>query len=365
MGGASCSSMMTEDVEGDLFSKYSLNIGPNKLSKSSFDGIVEVSADESSRGKVIAYASRQLKIHEKNYTTHDLELGVVMFALEIWRHYLYGTKSVIYTNHKSLQYIFDQTELNMRQRRWIELLSDYECDLKYHPGKANVVADALNKMYYDLRDLYCDSQRFKMERLARIYINDIVVRHGVPVSIISNRDGRFSSPFWRALQKTFGIRLDMSTSYHPQTDGQSERTIQTLEDMLRECETIKKIMQIKERLKTARDHQKSYADKRRKPLEFKVRDQVLLKVSPCKGVVRFDLQVPLEEIKIDEKLYFVEEPVEIANKQVKKLKRSWIPIVKVRWDSQRGAEFTWEREDQFKAKYPYLFATSPSATVFS
>ncbi|GJT29854.1 putative nucleotidyltransferase, ribonuclease H [Tanacetum coccineum] len=97
------------------------------------------------RDKVIAYASRQLKMHEKNYMTHDLELGSVVFALKIWRHYLYGTKSVIYTDHKSLQHIFDQKELNMRQRRWLELFSDYECEVKYHPGKANVVADALTQ----------------------------------------------------------------------------------------------------------------------------------------------------------------------------------------------------------------------------
>ncbi|GJZ30733.1 putative reverse transcriptase domain-containing protein [Tanacetum coccineum] len=97
------------------------------------------------RGKVIAYASRQLKIHEKNYTTHDLELGAVVFALKTWRHYLYGTKSVIYTDHKSLQHIFDQKELNMRQRRWIELFSDYECEIRYHPSKANVVEDALSR----------------------------------------------------------------------------------------------------------------------------------------------------------------------------------------------------------------------------
>ncbi|GJY73455.1 putative reverse transcriptase domain-containing protein, partial [Tanacetum coccineum] len=89
------------------------------------------------RNKVIAYASRQLKIHEKNYTAHDLELGAVVFALKTWRHYLYGTKSVIYTDHKSLQHIFDQKELNMRQRRWIELFSNYDCEIRYHPGKAN------------------------------------------------------------------------------------------------------------------------------------------------------------------------------------------------------------------------------------
>ncbi|GJR74249.1 putative reverse transcriptase domain-containing protein [Tanacetum coccineum] len=97
------------------------------------------------RMKVIAYASRQLKIHEKNYTTYDLELGEVVFALKIWRHYLYGTKCVVFTDHKSLQRILDQKDLNMRQRRWIELLSDYDCEIRYHPGKANVVADALSR----------------------------------------------------------------------------------------------------------------------------------------------------------------------------------------------------------------------------
>ncbi|GKB34736.1 putative reverse transcriptase domain-containing protein [Tanacetum coccineum] len=95
--------------------------------------------------KVIAYASRQLKIHVKNYTTHDLELGVVVFTLKIWRHYLYGTKYTVFTDHKSLQHILDQKELNMRQRRWLELLSDYDCEIRYYSEKANVMADALSR----------------------------------------------------------------------------------------------------------------------------------------------------------------------------------------------------------------------------
>ncbi|GJR52776.1 putative reverse transcriptase domain-containing protein [Tanacetum coccineum] len=93
----------------------------------------------------LPYASQQLKIHEKNYTTHDLELRSVVFALKIWRHYLYGTKCTVFTDHKSLQHILDQKELNMRQRRWLELLSDYDCDIHYHSGKANIVADALSR----------------------------------------------------------------------------------------------------------------------------------------------------------------------------------------------------------------------------
>ncbi|GKC27692.1 putative reverse transcriptase domain-containing protein [Tanacetum coccineum] len=97
------------------------------------------------KGKVIAYASRQLKPNEENYTTHDLELGAVAFALKIWRHYLYGTKCIVFTDHKSLQHILDQKDLNMRQRRWLELLADYDFEIRYHPGKANVVADALSR----------------------------------------------------------------------------------------------------------------------------------------------------------------------------------------------------------------------------
>ncbi|GKD03127.1 putative reverse transcriptase domain-containing protein, partial [Tanacetum coccineum] len=129
------------------------------------------------RGKVIAYASRQLKIHEKNYTTHDLELGAVVFALKTWRHYLYGTKSVIYTDHKSLQHIFDQKELNMRQRRWIELFSDYECEIRYHPGKANVVADALSR-----------KERMKPRRVRAM---DMTIKSGVKEMILAAQSEAF------------------------------------------------------------------------------------------------------------------------------------------------------------------------------
>ena len=123
-------------------------------------------------GKVIAYTSRQLKDHEKNYPTHDLELAAVVFALKIWRHYLYGAKCEVYTDHQSLKYIFTQKELNMRQRRWLELVKDYDIDIRYHPGKANKVADALSRKsstsLMSLRSLMEPLQKeFVTPRLAR------------------------------------------------------------------------------------------------------------------------------------------------------------------------------------------------------
>ncbi|GJV15973.1 putative reverse transcriptase domain-containing protein [Tanacetum coccineum] len=311
---------------------------------------------------------------------------------------------------KSLQHNLDQKDLNMRQRRWLELLSDYDCEIRYHPGKANVIlSEDMHGMINNLEDMFS--------------------RHGVPVSIISDRDGRFASHFWWSLHKELGTRLDMSTAYHPQTDGQSERTIQTLEDMLRACaevgdsqltgpeiihETIEKIVQIKSCIQVARDRQKSYADVRRKPLEFQVGDKVMLKVSPWKGMIRFGkwgklnpryigpfkiiakvrtvayrlelseqlsrvhstfhvsnlkkclsdktLAIPLDEIQIDDKLQFIEEPAEIMECEVKHLKQSLILIVKVHWNSRRGPKFTWKREDQMQKKYLHLFANPVSAS---
>nr|GEU40049.1 reverse transcriptase domain-containing protein [Tanacetum cinerariifolium] len=182
------------------------------------------------RGKVIAYASRQLKIHEKNYTTHDLELGAVVFALKTWRHYLYGTKSVIYTDHKRLQYIFDQKELNMRQRR----------------------QDDGGVYFFD-----------------RIWISSV---GGVRKLIIDEAH----TTSWDT--HLLLVKFSYNNSYHKSINLLDQRLCKRLQ---------KKIVQIKKRLKTARSRQKSYADKRRKPVEFKVRDRILLKVSLWKGVVRF------------------------------------------------------------------------------
>jgi len=493
-------------------------------------------------GRVVAYGSRQLKVHEKNYPTHDLELAAVVFALKSWRHYLYGEKFEVYSDHKSLKYIFSQKDLNLRQRRWMELLEDYDFELQYHPGKANVVADALSrkshaelaammcrewqmlgdlaefeidpeetesgaflfqmsaepalvrrvidaqlgddevrfllddvlsevglegwevgsdqglryqgrlfvpencrervlkefhssnfavhpggtKMYQDLKRQYwwkgmkadvakfvakcltcqqvkaehqrpagllqplpvaewkwehvttdfvtglprtqrgCDAVWVVVDRLtksahflpmrvsdsidtlSRQYIREIVRLHGVPVSIVSDRDPRFTSRFWQSLQAALDTQLLFSTAFHTQTDGQSERTIQILEDMLRSCvmdfrgswedhlplvefaynnsyqasiqmapfealygrpcrsplcwtevgeaaalgpdvakETTEKIRLIRQRLLTAQNRQKSYADRRRRPLVFEVGDHVFLRVSPRRGVTRF------------------------------------------------------------------------------
>jgi len=589
------------------------------------------------RGNVIAYASRQLKEHEKNYPTHDLELAAVVFALKIWRHYLYGVKFTIYSDHKSLKYFFEQRDLNNRQRRWLDLLKDYDCEIMYHPGKANVVADALSrksshdpirvsslkvmisvnfydqikeaqekalqrdpkqerikgqiqnfskdsrgltirfgriwipfscelkqvlldeahkskysihpgatKMYYDLKEDYwwpgmkrdvvkyvekcltcaqvkaehqkpcgklqpLEIPKWKWEHitmdfitklpktprnqfdtiwvivdrltksalflpiretsssevLAEIYVKEVVARHGVPISIVSDRDTRFTSHFWRKFQEEMGTRLNLSTAYHPQTDGQSERTIQTLEDMLRACiidfrgswdlylplvefsynnsyhasiqmppyemlygrrcrtpicwgevgqrelgssdivmKTMEKIDVVRDRLKAAQDRQKSYADKRRRPIEFEVGDRVLLKVSPWKGVLRFrkrgklsprfigpfkilarvgkvayrlelpeelsgihptfhvshlrkcladeDSYVPLNEIVIDNKLNYIEEPIAIVEEELRRLQNKTVRSYKVLWKHGKMTNCTWESERDVLIYYPSL-----------
>ncbi|GJU19922.1 putative reverse transcriptase domain-containing protein [Tanacetum coccineum] len=232
--------------------------------------------------KAIAYASRQLKIYEKNYTTHNLELGAVVFALKIWRHYLYGTKCTVFTDHKSLQHILDQKEMNMRQHRWLELLSEYDCEIHYDPGKANIV-----KVEHQRPSGLLVQPKIPQWKWDNITMDFVTKLPKSSQEIGENvtkggSDPRFASNSWRSLQKALGTSLDMSIAYHPQTDGQSERTIQTLEDVIKAAP-----FKIKQRTQAARDQQKSYADLKRKPMEFQVGDRVMLKVLPWKGVVHF------------------------------------------------------------------------------
>nr|GEW98426.1 hypothetical protein [Tanacetum cinerariifolium] len=329
--------------------------------------------------KFIAYASRQLKIYEKNYLTHDLELRAVVFALKMRRHYLYETRvrALVMTMGLNLpkKILEAQTEalkpenlsaedvggmlrkdppkeklepradetLCLNNMSWVPCFCDLRTLIMHESYKSKYsIHLGFDKMYQDLKRLYwwlnmmaniatyvskcltCFKVKAEhqkpSEKLMKLYMKEVVTRHGVPVSIISDHDGRFTSLFWQALHKALGTRLDMSTIYHPETNGQSERTIQTLEDMLRACavpfkalygrkcrslvywievgdaqltgpdiihETIEKITQIKSMIQAARDRQKSYADLKRKSMDFQVGDRVMLKVSPWKGVVRF------------------------------------------------------------------------------
>ncbi|GKC69784.1 putative reverse transcriptase domain-containing protein [Tanacetum coccineum] len=370
--------------------------------------------------KVISYASRQLKIHEKNYTTHDLELGVVVFALKIWRHYLYGTKCTVFTDHKSLQHILDQKELNMRQRRWLELLSDYDCEIRYHPGKANIVADALSRnerikslwvralvmtISLDLlkKILEAQTEARKSENFVAKDVGEVGCHAMVKVEHqrLSGLLVQPEIPQW----KWDNINIDFVTKLPKTSNGY---------DTIRKCRSpvcwaevedaqltgpelirniTEKIVQIKQRMQAARDRQKSYADVRHKPLKFQVGDRVMLKVLAKVGTVAYRLElpqqlssvhsmfhvsnlkkclsdeplaIPLDKIHIDDKLHFVEEPVEIMDREVKRLKQSRIPIIKVRLNSKRGTKFTWEPEDQFRKKYPHIFTkTAPSTSAAS
>nr|GFA58800.1 putative reverse transcriptase domain-containing protein [Tanacetum cinerariifolium] len=364
-------------------------------------------------------------------------------------------KREVFTDHKSLQHILDQKELNMRQRRWLELLSDYDCDIRYHLGKTNVVVDALSRKERepplkqekpenikeeDVRGMLAensrDPEKVRTEKLeprtngtlclnGRIWLpcyGDLqtVIMHESHKSKYSIYSG--SDKMYQDVKKLYCTRLDMSTAYHPETKGQSERTIQTLEDMLCACAIDFGKGWVNHLPLVEFSYNNSYhVSIKAAPFEAlygrKFGDKVMLKVSPWKGVVRFGkrgklnpryvgpfkvlervgdvaykldlpeelsrvdnifhvsnlkkcnadepLAVPLDGLHFDDKLHFVKKPVEIVDHEVKRLKRSQIPLVKVRWNSKRGPEFTWEHEDQFRKKYPHLFArtTSPSSVA--
>ncbi|GJV73957.1 putative reverse transcriptase domain-containing protein [Tanacetum coccineum] len=350
-------------------------------------------------------------------------------------------------NHKSLQHILNQKELNMRQRRWLELLSDYDCEIRYHPEKANVVANALSRkerepplrvqalvmtigLNLPKQILDAQTEEQKPENIKNEDGGGMLLENSKDLEKLRTEklepradgtlclNGRswlpcygdlrtvimheFASNFWRSLQNTLGTSLDMSTAYHPQTDGQSERTIQTLEDMLHACAINFGNGWVNHLPLVKFSYNNSYhASIKAAPFEalygvvrFGKRGKLNpwyvgpYKVLEKVGEVAYKLElpeelgrvhntfhvsnlkkwyadeplvIPLDGLHFDDKLKFVEELVEIMDREVKQLKRSRIPLVKVRWNSRRGLEFTWEREDQFKKKYPHLFTkTAPS-----
>ncbi|KAG8485806.1 hypothetical protein CXB51_019154 [Gossypium anomalum] len=497
---------------------------------------------------------------------HVLELAAVVFVLKIWRHYLYGEKCIIYTDHKILKYLLPQKELNLRQRRWIELPKDYDCLIEYHPRKANVVADALsrramtdlrvmfarlclfddgslsaelqieshstldfglnskgvlyfhervcvpkdtdlrqfilreahsspyaihpggNKMYQDLCELYwwpdltrkvtdfvgkcltCQQVKaehqlpskllqpvmiplwkwervtmdfvsglpltstkkdsvwvvvdqltksshfipvrtdYSLQKLAKLFVTEIVRLHVVLVSTISGKDPRFTFRFWKKLHEALGTRLDFNTAFHPQTDGQSERT-ELGEQRVLGPELVSdiedKVRLIQDRLKAVPDRQKLYADLKRKEIEYSVGDFIFLKVSPWKKILRFgrkgklsprfirpysilkhvgpvayQLELPpeldrihdmfyvsmlrryrsnpmhvisVEEIEVRPDLTFKEELVQILERDVKVLRKKSIHLVKVLWRNHSLEEATWEPEEAIRQQYPHLF----------
>nr|GEX39886.1 retrotransposon protein, putative, Ty3-gypsy subclass [Tanacetum cinerariifolium] len=292
------------------------------------------------RGKVITYASRQLKIHEKNYTTHDLELGAAVENTLV--DMLRGLSKQMKRKEDGSLYFID--------RVWVPLIGGVRTLIM---DEAHATSLTKSTHFLAIREDY------KMQKLARLYIDEIVARHEVPMSIISDRDGRFTSWFWHTLQKALRMRLDTNTAYHPQTDRQSERIIQTLKDMLRACVIdFGGVVCFGNKVKLAPRYVGPFEIiERFGPIAYRLRlPQELSSVHDTFHVSNLNkdanLHEPLEEIKVDKNLRLVEEPVEIMDREVKRLKRSRIPIVKVRQNSKRGLEFTLERKDFMKANYP-------------
>nr|GEU32520.1 putative reverse transcriptase domain-containing protein [Tanacetum cinerariifolium] len=509
-------------------------------------------------------------IYSMNEKEHKEHLKAILELLKKEKLYAKFSKCKFLIS----KHILDQKELNMRQCHWLELLSDYNCDIRDHLGKVNIVADALShkeqieplwvralvmtiglnlpkqileaqfkalkpenlknedvvgmirkhipkeklelradgtlclngrswlpcygdlrsvimheshkskysihpgsdKMYQDIKKLYwgpnmkanittyvskcltCTKVKAEYQRLSGLLVQPVIPEwkwDNITMDFITKlpKSSQGFDTIWRLFQKALGTDISMSTAYHPETNGQSKRTIQTLEDMLRACvinfgkgrvkrfllvefsynnsyhasikatpyealygqkcrspvcwaevgeaqltgpeliqETTEKIVMIKQKIQAAQDRQKSYADLKRKPMEFEVRDKVMLKVLAKVGKVAYRLELsqelsrvhhtfhvsnlkkchadeplvmPLEGIHVGDKLQFIEEPIEIIKQEIKRLKQSRIPLAKVCWNSKRGPEFTWEREDYFKQKYPQLFTNRALSSTTS
>ncbi|GJW71631.1 putative reverse transcriptase domain-containing protein [Tanacetum coccineum] len=329
------------------------------------------------RDKVIAYASRQLKTHEENYTTHDLVLG----AMEGSRQALEGL-------------IFGDVYIHRPVRKNTQgPIGSYETR-KFQSGKSRPIVEAYLRDLLQWDSVKAEHQRpsgllqqpeipeWKWEHITMDFVTglprtssgyDSIWDRHLPLVEFSYNNSYHASIKAAPFEALYGRKCRSPVCWSE--DGNSQLTGP---ELIRE--TMEKIIQIKNRLLTARSRQKSYVDVRRKPMEFDVGDMVMLKVSPWKGVIRFELPeklrgihntfhvsnlkkcladenlvIPLEEIHLDDKLHFIEEPMEIMDREVKRLKQSRIPIVKVCWNSRRGPEFTCEREDFFMRKYPHLF----------
>nr|GEY41081.1 putative reverse transcriptase domain-containing protein [Tanacetum cinerariifolium] len=330
--------------------------------------------------KVIAYASRQLKSYEKNYTTHDLELEVVVFAFKMWRHYFYGTRCVVFTNHKSLQHILDQKELNMRQWCWLELLSDYDCDIRYHPGKANIVADSLSRkerskplrvqalvmtMCLNLpkKILEAQTKALKPENLSTENVRGMI-RKDLPKEKLEPRtnetlclNNKSWVPCFCDLRSLIMHESHKSKySIHPDFDKmyQDLKQLYWWPNMKVDIATFEKITMdfITKLPKTTNGYYSIWVivDRLTKsahflPMREKDPMEKLMRLYMKEVVTRHEVPVFIisdrdDELRIDDKLHFVKEPVEIMDREIKQLKRSHIPIIKVRWNSKQGLEFT-------------------------
>ncbi|XP_069152102.1 uncharacterized protein [Solanum lycopersicum] len=306
------------------------------------------------KGKVIANASRQLKVHEKNYPIHDLELAAVVFALKIWRHYLYGVHCEVFTDYRSLQYIFNQRDLNLRQRRWLELLKDYDMTILYHPGKTNAVADALSRKavlaYMEARSSLLEqirAQQFDDGDLCKI--RDKVLEGEAKAAILdsegvlrikgricvprTDRGTQFTSHCWWSMQKELDTRVDLSTAFHPQTNGQSERTIQVLEDMLRAC-VIDFGGQWDQFFPLAEfAYNNSYHSSiEMAPFEALYGVHPVFHISMLKKYHQGgDHVIQWDSVLLDQNLTLEEETITILDRQIRKLRSKEIASVRVQW----------------------------------